>query len=88
MDDIRKREFEQNKSIYRLLQFVDHEMQLTQDILDKVKIYYNFLMTAPLKAYISPCTKLEGRTFNEIENEFLLYYRMVRGGEKAHDEME
>lgn len=88
VEDIRKKEFEQNKSIYRLLQFVDHEMQMTEDLMAKIKIYYNFLMTCPLKNYISPCIKVEGKTFTQLENEFLLYYRMVRGGEKTHEEME
>lgn len=88
LDDIRKREFEQNKSIYRVLQFVDQHMRMIEDLMNQCRAYYDFLMTTPLKNYISPCTKVEGKSFNQIENEFLLYYRMVRGVEKAHDEME
>ena len=86
-DEIRKKEFEQNKAIYRLLQFVDQRMRMTEELMEKAKVYYDFLMLTPLKNYIPPCTKVEGKSFNQFENEFILYYRMVRGIEKAHDEM-
>lgn len=88
VDDIRKKEFEQNKSIHRLLQIVDNHMSMIGELMHKCRAYYDFLMTTPLKNYISPCTKLEGKSFHQIENEFILYYRMVRGVEKVHDEME
>lgn len=88
VDEVRKKEFEQNKSIYRLLQLVDNHVSLTEELMAKCRAYYDFLMTTPLKNYISPCTKVEGKSFNQMENEFILYYRMVRGGEKVHEEME
>lgn len=88
IDEVRKKEFEQNKSIYRLLQICDQHMNITDDLMAKCRIYYEFLLTTPLKNYISPCIKVDGKSFNQMENEFLLYYRMIRGVEKAHDEME
>lgn len=88
VDEIRKKEFEQTKSIYRLLNMVDTHMDMTDDLIAKGKTYYDFLMTTPLKNYISPCTKVEGKSFHQMENEFMLYYRMVRGLEKSHEEMD
>lgn len=87
-DEVRKREFEQNKSIYRILQTVDKHFEQTEDLMLKCKAYYDFLMSTPLKNFIPPCTKVDGKTFKQFENEFLLYYRMVRGAEKAYEDME
>lgn len=87
IDDVRKRELDQNKSIYRMLKFVDVHFEMIEDLMAKARAYYDFLMTTPLKNFISPCTKVEGKSFNQFENEFVLYYRMVRGLEKAHEEM-
>lgn len=87
-DEIRKREYEQNMSVYRLLKVVDQHFDMIQDLQHKCRTYYDFLMSTPLKGFIPPCTKIEGKNYQQFENEFLLYYRMVRGAEKMHDEME
>lgn len=88
VDELRKKENEQNKSTYRQLQIVDNDFEIIKEMMQKCRNYYNFLMNTPLKNHIPPGTKIDGRSFNEIENEFMLYYRMVRGVEKAHDVMD
>lgn len=88
VNEIRKKEFEQNKAIYRLLQITDQHTKMIEGMMEQARIYYDFLMKTPLKNYISPCTKVEGKPFNQLENEFQLYYRMVRGVEKVHEDMD
>lgn len=88
VEETRRKEFDENHSIYRILKMVDITMEMTEELILKCKTYYNFLMTTPLKNYIQPCYKLEGKTFSQMEGEFLLYYRMIRGVEKVHEEME
>lgn len=88
VEELRKKEFDQSQSIYRLLRLVTNEMERTEEMMVKTKAYYNFLMSTPLKNYIQPCIKIEGKTFSQMESEFLLYYRMIRGVEKAHEEMD
>lgn len=88
MEEVRRREFDQNHEIFRILQMVDRNMEVTDELMLKCRAYYNFLMTTPLKNYIQPCYKLDGKTFTQVESEFLLYYRMIRGVEKVHEEMD
>lgn len=51
----------------------------TRQIIEKSRIYYNFVLANPLRKYVPPKKLFNGRNYREYEGEYLMYYRMING---------
>lgn len=51
----------------------------TQQVIEKGRVYYNFVLANPLRKYVPPKKLFNGRNYREYENEYLMYYRMIHG---------
>ncbi|XP_053676529.1 augmin complex subunit dgt5 [Anopheles nili] len=65
--------------ICEMLDKIDAITSCTRQMLERARTYYNFVLANNLRKYV-PATKLfNGRSFQEYENEYLMYYRMIYG---------
>ncbi|KXJ83175.1 hypothetical protein RP20_CCG008415 [Aedes albopictus] len=51
----------------------------TQQVIEKGRVYYNFVVANPLRRYVPPKKLFNGRNYREYESEYLMYYRMIHG---------
>uniref|UniRef100_A0A1Q3FX32 Uncharacterized protein n=1 Tax=Culex tarsalis TaxID=7177 RepID=A0A1Q3FX32_CULTA len=51
----------------------------TRQIIEKSRVYYNFVRANPLRKYVPPKKLFNGRNYREYESEYLMYYRMING---------
>jgi len=51
----------------------------TASLLRESNDLYNYAVTNPLKKFVPPTRKFDGKTYIEFESEFMLYYRMISG---------
>uniref|UniRef100_A0A182WKW1 Uncharacterized protein n=1 Tax=Anopheles minimus TaxID=112268 RepID=A0A182WKW1_9DIPT len=65
--------------ICELLDKIETLTNSSRQMMEKIRMYYNFVLANNMRKYV-PCTKLfNGRNFREYENEYLMYYRMIYG---------
>ncbi|XP_062550929.1 augmin complex subunit dgt5 [Armigeres subalbatus] len=51
----------------------------TQQVVEKGRVYYNFVLANPLRKYVPSKKLFNGRNYREYESEYLMYYRMIHG---------
>ncbi|EDS25638.1 conserved hypothetical protein [Culex quinquefasciatus] len=51
----------------------------TRQIIEKSRVYYDFVLANPLRKYVPPKKLFNGRNYREYESEYLMYYRMING---------
>lgn len=86
--DLKKQEVEQNNGIIGVGNQIEKLARDVDTVIDKCRVYYDFLMNTPLKNFIPPNITLNGKLYSNLENEFLLFYRMVKGSDKLCERME
>ncbi|XP_053688265.1 augmin complex subunit dgt5 [Sabethes cyaneus] len=50
-----------------------------QQVIEKSRTYYNFVLANALRKYVPPEKLFNGRNYREYENEYMMYYRMING---------
>lgn len=88
MEEIKRKEQERADAILTVFRTMDGDLEIIDSLMERCKVYYDFLMTCPLKNYISNALKVDGKTFTAMENEYLLYYRMIKGTDHVFETMD
>jgi hypothetical protein len=76
---LKRLDVENNEAITELLDQIGQITITSGQTIDRLRKYYNFLVTNPLRNYV-PLSKLfNGRTYREYEAEYMMYYRILKG---------
>lgn len=70
---------ENYERISELLDIIPSLHGTTTRILENVDNYFEYLLNNPLRKYVPPSKLFNGKTYKEYENEYTLYYRMLKG---------
>lgn len=73
------RKFSDQREILReLIDQINIVNDLTKDSFNKAFSYFKFITQNPLRKYVPSSVKFDGCNYQTLENEFLLYYRILK----------
>lgn len=78
MNDINHSFSDQHEIIRELIDQITIINEITQQTLDKCQKYSNFFLKNPLNKYVPTSITFEGCTYQALENEFMLYNRILK----------
>lgn len=68
-----------HEKICEQLDEIDAVSSNTEQVIEKSRAYYKFVLANALRKYVPPKKLFNGRNYREYENEYLMYYRMING---------
>lgn len=68
---------QQMEKLTEILDGTGNVQKVTADILRRLQIYMKFLIDNPLQKFVRKSRVFNGRSYQEYETEFMMYYNMV-----------
>lgn len=78
IDEFKMRRENNRQTILQLLDQVTHRNSSTKSLMREFQLLYNYSVHNPLKSYIPKDKKFNSKSFKSYENDFNLYYRMIK----------
>jgi hypothetical protein len=76
--DLKKQRDLNREAISELLDEISKTNVRTKSCLRELEVLYQYLLTNPLKKFVPSSKKFDGKTYKEYENDFSLYYKMIK----------
>lgn len=78
IDDLKTQRDLNREAICELLDEISKTNVQTKSFLREMEVLYQYLLANPLKKFVPSSRKFDGKTYKEYENDFNLYYKMIK----------